>query len=312
MSNRLFGTPVPQTRWLSDALVGSNIRPFQWQASTVLQHELRTGMALNLGYFHTSYGKFTVVDNTLVTPADFDPFCVTAPVDSRLPTSGQQLCGLYDVKPTKFGQVSNVVTLIDKFGKRTEVFDGVDVGINARFGRGGLVNGGVSTGRTTIDNCVTVDSPQASRSGFCNPVLPWKRQFQTKFSVVYPIPLWDIQMSAIYQSLPGVVDSALLVVPSAQVAGSLGRNLASGPNGTVTVDIAKPNTIFEDRLNQFDWRVSKRIQVGKMRVTGKFDVYNLFNANTVLGTRSTYGSTWLQPVAILAARLFKFGVQADF
>ena len=40
------------------------------------------------------------------------PFDVqTAPVDARLPGGGgNQICGLYDVTPTLFGQVNNVVT----------------------------------------------------------------------------------------------------------------------------------------------------------------------------------------------------------
>ena len=48
-----------------------------------------------------------MTDNQLVTPADYDPYCVTAPVDTRLPGGGgYQVCGLYDIKPAKFGQVA--------------------------------------------------------------------------------------------------------------------------------------------------------------------------------------------------------------
>ena len=43
-----------------------------------------------------------------------------------------------------------------------------------------------------------------------------------------------------------------------------------------------------------------------------FDVYNIFNANTVLGVATTYGSAWLRPTTILGARLFKFGGQFDW
>ena len=45
-----------------------------------------------------------------MTPADYDPYCVTAPVDSRLPgsVSGKQFCGLYDINPAKFGQVNKL------------------------------------------------------------------------------------------------------------------------------------------------------------------------------------------------------------
>ena len=46
------------------------------------------------------------------------------------------------------------------------------------------------------------------------------------------------------------------------------------------------------------------------------DVYNLFNANTVLALNNRYSSTgvnlWQQPTSILAGRIFKFGVQFDY
>ena len=54
-----------------------------------------------------------VTDNLRVTPADYSPYCVTVPVDARLPLSGQQLCGLYDINPDAFGQVDNLITRND-------------------------------------------------------------------------------------------------------------------------------------------------------------------------------------------------------
>ena len=49
----------------------------------------------------------------------------------------------------------------------------MDAGINARFGSGGLIQGGMPTGQTVFNNCVVVDSPQAARPGFCNFKLPF-------------------------------------------------------------------------------------------------------------------------------------------
>jgi hypothetical protein len=77
-------------------------------------------------------------------------------------------------------------------------------------------------------------------------------------------------------------------------------------------EILEPNTMFEKRLTQVDLRVTKVVRLRDVRLQGMFDVYNAFNANTVLALNNTYGSTWLRPTAILAGRLFKFGVQLDF
>jgi hypothetical protein len=43
-----------------------------------------------------------------------------------------------------------------------------------------------------------------------------------------------------------------------------------------------------------------------------FDMYNLFNASTVLAINTNYGPNWLRPSNVLGARLFKFGAQLDF
>jgi hypothetical protein len=59
-----------------------------------MQHQLRTGLGVSVGYFRTWYGGFLVTDNLAVKPSDYDEYCVTAPVESRLPNSGKQLCGL--------------------------------------------------------------------------------------------------------------------------------------------------------------------------------------------------------------------------
>ena len=86
-------------------------RGYNWQGAVSFQHELVTGLGLSVGYYRTWYGNFYVTDNILVSAADYDSYCITAPNDPRLPNGGEQICGLLDVKPAKFGQVSNIVNL---------------------------------------------------------------------------------------------------------------------------------------------------------------------------------------------------------
>jgi hypothetical protein len=102
------------------------------------------------------------------------------------------------------------------------------------------------------------------------------------------------------------------------VAESLGRNLAGCPaatgacTATVTVPILEPFTLFEDRFTQLDVRLAKIFHLGRARLQGMFDIYNLLNANAVLGVNTTYGSAWLRPTSVMGGRLFKFGAQFDF
>ena len=100
------------------------------------------------------------------------------------------------MRPAKFGQVDNVVTQAKNFGERTEVFNGVDLTINARFHEGGLLAGGVSFGRTSIDECsVNPDSPMAVVGGvlrsydFCRSTPPWTNETRIKLAGAYSLRL---------------------------------------------------------------------------------------------------------------------------
>ena len=317
-SDRLFGQArQTNTRNATDSREGFNVESYNWQGSVSVQHELRPGIGLNVGYFRTWYGGFLATDNLAVTPADHDEYCITAPVDSRLPNSGQQLCGLFDVKPALFGQVDNLITQTSHYGNRSEVYNGVDVTLNARFGQGGQFSGGLNVGRMVIDDCVVVDSPQSARDGFCKVTPPWSASSQVKFMAVYPMP-WDFQTSLIYQNSPGVPITAGYVARNAEIAPSLGRNLAAcgttGPacNATVTIPLIRNQSMFEDRLQQVDLRLARLFRVGNIRVRGNLDIHNIFNASTILNLNRGYGPAWLNVVQIMGGRLVKVGAQLDF
>src|SRR6266568_4306149 len=158
---------APSTHRAADALSGLNKENYNWQSTVSVQRQLRPNLGLDVGYFRTWYGGFLATDNQLVTPADYDPFCITAPVDLRLPSnvSGKQFCGNYDLNPQKFGRVDNLITQTSHYGHQSEVFDGFDFTMNSRFGRGGRVQGGLSTGRVVTDNCLRIDSPSTVISG---------------------------------------------------------------------------------------------------------------------------------------------------
>jgi hypothetical protein len=306
ISNVNFGLSRITTRYADDA---RTTRGYNWETSGSIQHELLPRVSANAGYFRRWYGNFRTTDNLEVTPADFDPFCVTAPMDSRLPGGGgYDICGLYDVRPAKFGQVDNRITLAKNFGAQREIYDGVDLSLNARLPRGIVLQGGTSTGRVRTESCFVVDSPQALLN--CDVRPPFHTQ--VKLLGVYPLP-WGIQTSATLQSLPGPQITASYTARNADIAPSLGRNLASGANGTATVPLIAPGTMYGSRLNQIDFRVSKLFNVWQRhRVRANVDVYNLFNGSAVIGHNNTFGAAWQRPTNVLQGRLLRFGAQFDF
>ncbi len=320
LSNLAFGTPVANATFADNLLNG--YRGYTWQSSVVLERQLAPNVGVMVGYFRTENRNFRVTDNTRVASDNFSPYCVTAPTDTRLGSvSGSQICGLYDVNPAQFGQVNNVVRPSADFGTQSEVFTGIDTGINARFGRGGIVQGGVAFGRSVNDRCFTVDSPQELYQ--CRVVQPWWDGWgQIKASWSYPLP-WNLQFAGVFQNIQGTPILANAIFPNAQVVGSLGRPLSGCPANTglpgqpacaanVVVPIIQPFTMFENRLTQLDIRFGRQFRIGGVRANPSFDIYNITNGNTITARNNTYGGAWGTPLRFLGGRLMKFGLQLDF
>jgi hypothetical protein len=335
LSDATFGqVRAGNTTFASDALEGFNRQFSNWQAAVSIQQELRRGVALNVGYFRTWYQNFLVTDNLATTAADYDPFCIAVPTDSRLPNSGQQLCGFHDVKPPLFNVIQNLRTQASNYGKRSEVFNGVDVTLTSRFAEGGQFSGGLSVGRSVYDACeVTAKVPEAlqgtdtialaaggtsswTAAQSCRNVRPWSAGTQVKFLVVYPLP-WELQTSATFQNIPGIPITSTYPAPNAQVRSSLGRDLASCRGAAtctanVNLELLDPAASYESRLNQLDLRVTRRFRVGPTTLLGNFDVYNVLNGASILSMNAGYGTNWLVPYEIMGGRLFKFSGQIEF
>jgi hypothetical protein len=279
-----------------------------------------------------------VVDNQLVTPQDYDPYCITAPTnDPRLPVAGQQVCGFYDIKPALNGQSQNLVRLAKHYGNQTEVFNGIDASLNWRV-KGLTMFFGNSTGRDVTSQCFVVDAPVVYLSvtspavpsatspqdpmSSCKVVPPFLTQY--KGYGVYQLP-WGVSVSGTYQAVPQPASNGAFtsitadyVATNAEIRPSLNRDLASGPTGTATLDLLKPFTLRGGHTRQLDMRFGKALVAsGKRRVRLSLDVYNVFNSNswqTITTRLSNIAATnrWQRPTLILQARYFQIGTQIDF
>jgi len=333
LNNRNFGLNNPNaSTYDPTVLTGFGARPYNWQRSVQIQHQLRRNVALNAGYFRTSWGAIQATTNTAVGSSDFNSYCVTAPIDSRLPGGGgYPICGLYDSTQSTFG-VSQ--TVVSRNGELTEVYNGIDVAVDVRLPKGFNVNGGVNAGRTEYNNCaVVLNNPQIAftnggaqntltgapagttaprTNAYCDAVPPWSADTQIKFSGTIPLP-YQFYTGITYQNLPGIPYYASAVFRNADIVPSLGRNLSAGTNGTVTVDLIPPMTQFEDRIQQLDLRFAKTFRISSRRIEPEFDIYNAFNASSILSVNNNYGTAaWRTPTQILAGRLLKFGMRMSF
>ena len=315
-----FGTLTSIAQFDEKTRFGWGNRAYNWEFSTSVQHQLAPRVGIDVGYFRRWFGNFQVTQLQGLTAADFDKYSVTAPLDSRLPNGGgYQITDLYNINPTRVGVGTAYTALARDFGDQSEYWNGVDFSANARLQRGVTLQGGVSTGRTTTDNCNVIANSKGAVFGAVAPGAgPSVRgchvqaAFLTQLKLLgtYVVPVIGMNVAATMQSTPGPVINANRLFSNAEVQGSLGRPLAANAQN-VTINMLLPGDIYGDRVNQFDMRLGKTIRFGGRRAMVNLDIYNVFNRSPVMQENASY-AVWRTPQRIMDARLFKVSGQFDF
>jgi hypothetical protein len=310
VANLNFGQLTSIAEFDRDTRFGWGNRAYNWEFSTSVQHELLPRLGVDVGYFRRWFGNFQTTQTRGITSADYDRYSVTAPADSRLPGGGGYVIeDLYNLNPSKVGLGTNYTTLARNFGDQKEHWNGVDFSANARLENGLVLQGGVSTGRTTTDNCEIVANAGGNPSQR-NCAVQAAFLTQLKMLATYQVPVIDVNVAGTMQSTPGPVINANRIYPNAEIQPSLGRPLSAGA-ANVTINLLNPGDLYGDRINQFDLRIGKIIRFGSRRATVNLDVYNAFNRNPVMQENAAY-AVWRTPQRIMDARLFKISGQFDF
>jgi hypothetical protein len=333
ISNTNFGTGVLTNAFDPAVLNGWGIRPSDWNLAVSVEYQILPKASVTVEYTRRWFHGFLAADNLSLQPSDLTPFSIVAPLDPRLPGGGGYvISGLYDVVPEKAGQVNNLITQAEAYGRWSQRYSGVDATINLRAAAGVTFEGGVSAGQTVADNCgVRARLPELSTattgtsafgaglngsavtpvSPYCHAAFGMLTQFRGLAS--YLVPKADVQLSTTFQSKPGAMLAANYAVPNAAVVPSLKRDL-SGDAPNVTVNLIAPGTMYGDRINELDVRLAKILKFGRSRSTIALDIYNAINSSAVLSYNNAFvpGGAWLQPLAILTPRCIRITADVDF
>jgi hypothetical protein len=144
----------------------------------------------------------------------------------------------------------------------------------------------------------------------------------------------DIQISGTYQYSRGIqtggAGPALLATWSITSAGfapggvqsgvpvnsTLGRLLNNG-SASKNVQLIREGLDYgRFDLNQLDLQASKRLRIGRYRVRGSLDLYNVFNSSWPYTVSSTFSTAatgqWQRPTNVLQQRFFKLSASIDF
>lgn len=313
INNLNFGRSTPQLSYDPKIMKGWGVRPADWQIGVTVQQEVLPRVSVEASYQRRWLQNFTITDNLLTDASNYTRFSITAPDDDRLPEAarGRVITDLFNEAQSTFGRVDNFRTYAPNFGERYQIYNGVELSLNARLRSGLQFQVGSSTGETVSDDCEIRE--KVPETGLLDPYCHDAPGITTRVTgaASYNIPRIDVLVSGTFQSSPGSELAANWAVPLSTVSQILGRP-ATGTGGNVTINILKPGELRGERVNQIDFRVGKRLSYGRMRSTISFDIYNLMNPDTILGQTTTFGNNWLRPTSIMTSRTAKFTIQHDF
>ena len=245
-NNNTFGTEVFSTSYDPDMFKGWFTRPMDWEVGASVQREIRSGMSIEVGYHRRWIDKWTLIENTLNTHADFDPYSVVAPTDPRLGVAnGRVVDDLWNISQAKFGQINNETYLENNAPgvNRKNWWQGVDVNVNARLAGGLTLRGGAVFSTNGDDWCTYIENgyygtgiPEGPSMRNCKTVTPIQTELKGLGS--YTIPKITVQVAGTFTSRPGPAKVANVQYTAAEIARTLGR-APSGGVQTITINAVR-------------------------------------------------------------------------
>jgi hypothetical protein len=276
-------------------------RPYSDEINVGVDHQLMPNLALSVSYHRRQHRDgLTIVDRA--RPASAYTPVVRAYTD---PQRGAQTITAYSLDPALVTRRDRVITNID--GLRSD-YDGVVFSVNKRLSnRWQMLTGLTLQNHTGFSHSGTFTNP-GTTTDFNNP----NYQLNRDDSVVFTDIPWTFTLSGSYE-LPYAV--AVSGKYTARAGDPLSRtlNLSGLPQGGETIFVQPRGEDRTESVTRFvDIRFAKRFTMRGSRLEGMLDVFNLLNANHVVGQVESIGSTIGRPNRILAPRIIRLGVTARF
>jgi hypothetical protein len=205
-------------------------------------------------------------------------------------------------------------------------YKGVEIQVNKRFSNKWQMVTGLTLGRANA--FAKISGGNADTGGLGTPLFNnpnslinangrsfWDRPVIFKLAGSYVAP-WDLTIGAFLKAQSGVPFPRQVTFsecPDPNVCQDLnGDGVLDFTQGTITIFAQKVGSTRLPFTKTLDLSFEKKFNIQQGTLGVSFDVFNVFNANTVLDAGSLSGPAFLQPKSILAPRLARIGVKYDF
>ena len=275
-------------------------RPYSWEFTAGIEHQVTDKLALALMYYRRTNDNLFGNFNEAIPTSTYTPITTTNLLDGSPLT-------IYNQDPRTLGRQRNVWTNTDILENH---YNGIDITFRWRFGNGNSVQGGYGYGSKQgnvlggIPGTTDMNDPNNSQV-FPEGAIDFDQPHRFKFVGTFFLP-WKISLGAFFTNTSGVPK-----VPT----GSYNRALVPGlTRASQTLRLEKSGDTRYDRIQLLDLRLGRVFRVGnQFRIEPFVDVYNLFNANTVVLEGTIVNSTsYGVATDTLMSRLLKLGMKIDF
>jgi hypothetical protein len=302
---------------------GAYPRTWNLEHGLELQHELMPRLSVTGSWFHGDFRNLTTtINQSWVHNGDPLQNSNYVPMTVYNPNTGEPIT-VYS--RTAAAQGAPTLNLDTFDPERQRIYNAYNVEFRARPGRGAQLFGGLSVEQQLNVNCTTPDNPNSIR--FCDDRqngVPFNKNF--KMAGSYPMP-YGITLSASFQSQVGNAIRNMTATTGGEVlsatrgttrypancpapcpAGAVILPITFQP-ATLTVHLVPNATVFTERINQLDLRVSKTFRRGRASVSPTLEAFNINNSDAVVSYVSTnvLAASYLRPNSILQGRIIGVG-----
>ncbi len=300
---------------------GNYPRTWNLENGVELQQEVLPGFSAAISYFRGAFHNLTTTINQSWTAADYTPFTFYNP------TTGAPI----EVFARSVAASQRPTRNLDTFDpERRRTYDSVALNLTWRLPGGGQIFGGGTFERERQKACTAPDDPNYLATGsttsyatraLCDDFsldIPYKRQF--KLSGTRSL-FWGFELSMAFQSNQSPNSSRVMTVtrgvtrypatcPGACPAGQVIMPTGTFGQTSLTLYLEPERSTFVERINQLDFKLSRRFQIGKVNVLPVLEVFNINNSDAIISyvTTNALSASYLAPNSIMQGRMLGLGL----
>jgi hypothetical protein len=286
--------------------------PYSDEITAGIEREVIKNMRVGIMYYHRTNRDQIGTRNTLVPTSAYTPFTITVPngPGGTLASPVPLTATVYNLQPAFNGVQGNLVGN-DPFLDTN--YNGVEVTAQKRFSNHWQMVAGFTAGKNTggINNAggqsATADLNDPNLAAYASGIVGSDSLYAFRLSGSYRAP-YDIQIAGTMVSNTGYPFMSTYTVTRA-LAAAAGVALT---RSSQTIFLSDRGDERYPAVTLIDLRISRIFRFGTRRIEPTFDIFNLGNASTIVGTTLGVGSTYLVPNSIVSPRIMKVGFSVNF